>query len=243
MIRETTTKRIVDLTQDWDLCFLPGQKVDMSMLFERAGQQTSICPSCQNICVEAQNTDLNIECPFRGLNFRKIVGPEEAAPLLEIQNALSSLLLVSQPLRTNVGDSWCNPADGNDADIRSFRRVCIMKDLPSVGIDRGRYSNIRNLDETYDDVLDILDCMKSNYLCTEPPAKPVYSHLHRHDRQQKKSLSYVAKPWVFPRFAAPRTKNQPVYKQKRGFCRNNRHRHITSITYHNCLKLKLMILL
>lgn len=37
VIQETSTKRDIDLASDWDLCFLPGQRVEMSMIFQHPG--------------------------------------------------------------------------------------------------------------------------------------------------------------------------------------------------------------
>ena len=43
-----------------------------------------------------------------------------------------------------------------------------------------------------------------------------------------------------PRFAAPHIKNQPAHKQKREY---SRYHHRNFVTDHNCMKLKLVILL
>lgn len=45
-IQDTATKREIDLSRDWEVCFLPGQKVDMSMIFSTSKDDGSTCPSC-----------------------------------------------------------------------------------------------------------------------------------------------------------------------------------------------------
>jgi len=50
-LQDSGTGKDIDLTKDWEFCFLPGQKVDMSMIFNR-NQYGVIgntnCPSCDN---------------------------------------------------------------------------------------------------------------------------------------------------------------------------------------------------
>jgi hypothetical protein len=46
-IQESRSKRRLDLTAPWDSIFLPGRKVDMSMVFRRPLISMSSCPGCQ----------------------------------------------------------------------------------------------------------------------------------------------------------------------------------------------------
>ena len=55
----TGTKRDIDLRRDWELCFTPGQRVEMSMIFRGAPLETTTCPRCRSFC-EA-GLDLDIE--------------------------------------------------------------------------------------------------------------------------------------------------------------------------------------
>lgn len=49
-LEESRTRRIIDLRQPWHACFLPGQKIDMSMIFSEPGdgERTQICPGCRH---------------------------------------------------------------------------------------------------------------------------------------------------------------------------------------------------
>lgn len=51
VIKETATNREIDLSRPWDQCFLPGLKVDMSMIFYAADGDT--CPGCKRYCGDA----------------------------------------------------------------------------------------------------------------------------------------------------------------------------------------------
>lgn len=46
-LEEARTKRTVDLGRPWHTCFLPGQKIDMSMVFSQPETPKSTCPGCQ----------------------------------------------------------------------------------------------------------------------------------------------------------------------------------------------------
>ena len=49
VIEEAGTRNVIDITQNWETCFYPGQRVAMSMIFkkkERRAAQSS-CPRCQ----------------------------------------------------------------------------------------------------------------------------------------------------------------------------------------------------
>jgi hypothetical protein len=46
-IHESSSKRKLDLTAPWDSIFLPGRKVNMSMVFRRPQTSISSCPGCQ----------------------------------------------------------------------------------------------------------------------------------------------------------------------------------------------------
>ena len=64
-LEESQTKRAVDLRRPWHQCFLPGQKIDMSMIFTqsmiftRAETPGSTCPGCQ--CESIIDTSHEIE--------------------------------------------------------------------------------------------------------------------------------------------------------------------------------------
>jgi hypothetical protein len=50
VIQDDGTGRDIDLTQDWELCFLPGQHVSMSMIFDQhnvSDFKHGSCPNCK----------------------------------------------------------------------------------------------------------------------------------------------------------------------------------------------------
>ena len=49
-LEESRTRRLIDLRQPWHTCFLPGQKIDMSMIFSEPsdGERTKRCPGCRH---------------------------------------------------------------------------------------------------------------------------------------------------------------------------------------------------
>jgi hypothetical protein len=61
VIQDAATKRDIDLAQDWELCFRPGQHVDMNMVFDRSEDLNSMhtsYPSCKWICDGAGDTEI-----------------------------------------------------------------------------------------------------------------------------------------------------------------------------------------
>jgi hypothetical protein len=59
-IQDSATKRDIDLKADWDLCFFPGQRVDMSMIIRRDhALQTSSCPKCAHVSDGSMGSDID----------------------------------------------------------------------------------------------------------------------------------------------------------------------------------------
>jgi len=58
-INDTYTKRDIDLETDWDACFHPGQRVEMSMIFEQQKNTGNQCPKCHEMC--GSSTDIDVE--------------------------------------------------------------------------------------------------------------------------------------------------------------------------------------
>jgi hypothetical protein len=62
VIQDAATKRDIDLTQKWELCFRPGQHVDMSMIFDRSEEGTVgrvSCPGCKWMCDGAGDAEID----------------------------------------------------------------------------------------------------------------------------------------------------------------------------------------
>ena len=89
VIQETSTKRDIDLTQDWDLCFLPGQRVDMSMIFHWPKKPYRTCPSCNTLYPPSDDKDM--DCNTCGMTFRSITEThlDDSLDALEPEDKLS----------------------------------------------------------------------------------------------------------------------------------------------------------
>jgi hypothetical protein len=48
VIQDAITKRDIDLSTDWEVCFSPGQRVMMSIILTRALVLDITCPKCHN---------------------------------------------------------------------------------------------------------------------------------------------------------------------------------------------------
>jgi len=138
VIEEAGTGRILDLAQDWESCFLPGQTVLMSMVFHQMPVQGSTCPSCEAACDGPQDKEL--VCPVCRFTFRRVKEVKETKEELtpssaELNRAPSSLLDT-----TNRMDGASNPRSQSSSivrvkreqklhldvnELRSFRRVHI----------------------------------------------------------------------------------------------------------------------
>jgi hypothetical protein len=57
-IQDSFTKKDVDLEMDWELCFSPGQRVEMSMVFKRRIRPTSNCPKFEADCGGSPEEDI-----------------------------------------------------------------------------------------------------------------------------------------------------------------------------------------
>ena len=49
VIEDSSSKQDIDLEADWDLCFSPGQRVEMSMVYQQL-EVSSTCPYCRTDC-------------------------------------------------------------------------------------------------------------------------------------------------------------------------------------------------
>jgi len=54
-IEDSISRKDIDLDEDWDLCFSPGQRVEMSMIFRRDIFLVSSCPKCKTACSGGQD--------------------------------------------------------------------------------------------------------------------------------------------------------------------------------------------
>ena len=50
-IHDKHTKQDIELGWAWEECFVPGQYVEMSMIFDRPKGGTKSCPKCRSVCL------------------------------------------------------------------------------------------------------------------------------------------------------------------------------------------------
>jgi len=62
-MNDASTKHDIDLGTDWDVCFFPGQRVEMSMVFEQQQNTGNQCPTCQEMCDPSNDLDIEWYVP------------------------------------------------------------------------------------------------------------------------------------------------------------------------------------
>lgn len=56
-IHDSRTKRDIDLSRPWDECFLPGQHVEMSMVYDRLAGSGMSCPKCHHTYLDREDRE------------------------------------------------------------------------------------------------------------------------------------------------------------------------------------------
>ncbi|PQE17488.1 vegetative cell wall protein [Rutstroemia sp. NJR-2017a WRK4] len=59
VIQDAASKKDVNLGMDWELCFSPGQRVEMSMIFKRPTGLANSCPTCKADCGGSTEEDID----------------------------------------------------------------------------------------------------------------------------------------------------------------------------------------
>lgn len=135
ILLDATNKRPINLSTHWDACLMPGQRVEMRMIFQRQTKQLNSCPSCNY--TYGQHTDEDVECTNCGLTFKRVIQIEEpptdprAEPkkrgvrdLLELSAALSHAGKVSE--RLSPPRPPMTVYDETE-DIKYYRRVNVVQ--------------------------------------------------------------------------------------------------------------------
>jgi len=58
VIQDSLKQRDINILDDWDKCFYPGQRVEMSVVFQRRWQAGNSCPSCGMMCNGSAEADV-----------------------------------------------------------------------------------------------------------------------------------------------------------------------------------------
>ncbi|KAF4627334.1 hypothetical protein G7Y89_g10823 [Cudoniella acicularis] len=75
VIQNSVTGRDINIFDDWQSCFYPGQRVEMSLVFQQRWQTGNSCPGCGYEC--AGSTDSDVKCPACDITFRRIIKIED----------------------------------------------------------------------------------------------------------------------------------------------------------------------
>ncbi|CAI6241983.1 unnamed protein product [Periconia digitata] len=126
-IEELGTRRKVDLAAPWDICFFPGQKVAMSMVFkEPLKDAKSSCPSCGTIQQEAAEQE--ITCIVCGSIFRRIEEMFEiVSEMSESDPKDKSKVQVRGPARPPKNKA--REEDSMSINMRKFRRIQLINQI------------------------------------------------------------------------------------------------------------------
>ena len=127
-IEDAGSKRLINLSDDWDLCFFPGQVVNMSMVYHLPKSSDTTCPGCKAVLETAKDENHGVDCPNGGINFSRTTdcskevssrGPSN----LNVPLSSSS----SKETRTAKGKRReDDPGDDDEGDLSLFRRVRIL---------------------------------------------------------------------------------------------------------------------
>jgi hypothetical protein len=137
-LQDKATKRDIEQTRPWQRAFLPGQRIEMSFLFDARDNQGGVsdvtCPGCQT--TSTNSTDTEVQCENCRMWFRRItiiqdVEPQPQVPVPSPWRSKSEFGkagfggMVSGPARP--GKKRVTPADvdGED-DLREFKRVRLI---------------------------------------------------------------------------------------------------------------------
>ena len=134
VIYESATGRQVDLARDWETCLLPGQRIDMRMVFERGAKRRNVCPACRTRCGRAKTKHSDIECPACGLIFGRVEELQDVPDVPGSDSIKSSVrhyaLAFSRDVSTDRSMAGLTPpqtAFDESEDVQNYRRIRILQ--------------------------------------------------------------------------------------------------------------------
>ncbi|CAN9435241.1 unnamed protein product [Alternaria alternata] len=125
-IEELGTQSLINLTESWDSCFYPGQRVAMSMIFKQwQGDAKSSCPRCGT--EHQESTEKLITCNTCGTIFRRIEEVTEETQDAEQQKSSAvrsdqADMLVHGPMHLRK----MREEDDVLTNLRKFRRIQVI---------------------------------------------------------------------------------------------------------------------
>lgn len=155
VILEAASRRQIDLSTDWEACFMPGQRVEMRMTFQRQTRRLNSCPNC---AYESEtHTEEDVDCVKCGVTFRRIIQIEEpptdpkAEPrkkgvkdLRELSSALSYDMKAAETLGPPRPPKT---AYDEVEDLKYYRRINVIQRQRRVVWESNIVSNL-NIDES-----------------------------------------------------------------------------------------------
>ncbi|KAL5600873.1 hypothetical protein FOVSG1_006903 [Fusarium oxysporum f. sp. vasinfectum] len=124
------TGRRIDLAKDWDLCFLPGQLIEMRMIFDWTTRKIGFCPACGTRCPRIRGRR-DMECDSCGLIFARTLIHDEAPTSTADRPTKSAVKHVISMWSELNGDEsppatrYRTAYDESD-DVQHYRRVHII---------------------------------------------------------------------------------------------------------------------
>ena len=134
-ISESPSNRTIDLSQQWETCFYPGQTVGMSVLFHLPRGSSSDCPACGQRQDEPATHD--VQCSSCGTTIRRTHVRD-----LDFEQRPTYRQLIDRAQRRN---------SHADEDVHPFRRIHVLDyapDTPSVSAPNTDIHAFRHATET-----------------------------------------------------------------------------------------------
>jgi len=140
-LQEKVTKRDIDQNRPWQRAFLPGQRIEMSFLFDipddnrDSSESNATCPGCQT--PSKSLPDVEIQCDICKIWFQRIIVVHDEEPLVPIPvpspwrsksefGKPGFTGMVSGPVRPGKKRVAPTDLDGED-ELREFKRVRLIE--------------------------------------------------------------------------------------------------------------------
>ncbi|KAH6845904.1 hypothetical protein BKA58DRAFT_137473 [Alternaria rosae] len=134
-LQASGTGREIELSRPWHAAFIPGQRIDMSIIFSQDDASEISSTTCPGCLTQSKNSsDAEIECTNCQIRFRRItVIQDDESPLQEDQHTREPIL---RSEATDVGSqerTFYELAEREEEDVRSFKRVRLISKRKRAG--------------------------------------------------------------------------------------------------------------
>ncbi|KAI9719370.1 MAG: hypothetical protein M1812_003441 [Candelaria pacifica] len=121
ILEERQRRREIDLSKPWNAVFMPGQKVDMSMIFQRSHTRKSL-ENCHGCGATGQYSGTDFECPNCGINCTRRIQDIEDTTTEDV-TPFESPRQLWRPSPTRKRKLSCL----SEPSIQDFRRVRVIE--------------------------------------------------------------------------------------------------------------------